>query len=254
LLRKPVRSSVCGITILAFLLSFAFVHVSVTYAATDEGCGGVAANSINPIPKADLVIRQDQTYYPLSQKSIDVLATYTVSGQASDVIIPTGVADAIGKIQEKSNSLGRPIEVLIFGHGAPGLQQVGDQGTQVLTDNNDNVKEFTSQLRGKVSSVHFLGCSVGAGTTGSDFLQRIADGLGGGVVVDAYDDTVYPAGNAACNFNGNTKFCTPGSLVRKVGQGPEPIPEFGVDLLLVVAMSVIAISVLRRRSLKPILA
>jgi hypothetical protein len=113
------------------------------------------------------------------------------------------VLDAEGKTTERCGSRQAAINAIkklsappkkhveICGHGVPGAISIGS-GTDLNADDDvldgDTAASFQEEVDDYIDELTFLGCNVGEGEDGADFLQTLADSIG---TVRAWDSRVY---------------------------------------------------------------
>jgi len=83
-----------------------------------------------------------------------------------------GLNDVSMMIMSASMTAGSPINVVLVGHGAPGVLQLG--GTDLLAAASKAA--FVQANKGKINMLTLFGCCVAAGG-GPDFLQMLANDL-----------------------------------------------------------------------------
>jgi hypothetical protein len=144
--------------------------------------------------------RQQRITFPVSPDVRIIETPDSDNGFDADAaqIFPGGgraasVDAAITQIEDayRANN-NQPVAVQLIGHGAPGDFSVGaGQGNRAdaaLQDNSAATQAFINRLKGKVSSVTLVGCSVGSGLDDSNVMQILANGLN--VAVYGWDDCV----------------------------------------------------------------
>jgi len=102
------------------------------------------------------------------------------------------VQDAIARIKDRETFLGRPINVVVHGHGGSGAQCFG-KGNECIGINppeNDNMLKFTGALIGKIERLYLVGCAVAADPHGPLFLSALSKALGG-VPVKGFTESTF---------------------------------------------------------------
>jgi len=187
-----------------------------------------AANKLT-VPNADLIKLQN----PDSEAAggaRDALNSAKAAFEAAGRTVVTGalndsVQDYIDMIMDRSDALGRAISVVLIGHGAPGLIDLGDD------DLDDTTKPtFAQALLGKIDMITLFSCNTGAGDIGRSFGNMLASNLGR-VPVMAYD---------SCIAIENDMFFAIGGDAAKLTFVPEP------TTLVLIGMSLAGLSLRRR--------
>jgi RHS repeat-associated protein len=108
-----------------------------------------------------------------------------------------GVAIGAGSLKEAAEKLkdlpkaGQIDELYIVDHGQPGNQTFGsDNLTQYTIFYNSSWQEIASTVK-ENGTIHLMGCNVAKGEFGENYLQDVADSVGGNRMVTGYDDYVH---------------------------------------------------------------
>ncbi len=116
--------------------------------------------------------------------------------------------EAIDKIIQRSQELGRKIHVEIAGHGAPGEASLG-AGVNNVPDSQidaESVQAFQEAIDHYVSEITFFGmCSVGRGAAGMEFLDILASSIG---KASAWDSPIYRVDSSHYTVDRNAQYIT----------------------------------------------
>jgi len=94
-------------------------------------------------------------------------------------IVQGNIKDIIEALKDRSNILGRSINVLIDGHGEPGRQQIGKEYISHRNSLEASLQQqFTRELQGKIFNLYLLGCDVASGNSGQEFISKLSGELG----------------------------------------------------------------------------
>jgi PEP-CTERM motif len=161
----------------------------------------------NPCPDCPDIIPANKVTFPTA----DLIKVESPSGKdngqvpddnaakliGASAIRMKSLADTIMEIMMASQTKGRPISVVLVGHGSPGVISVG-AGLRNDFDTFDEVirggfggteTKFVDGVKGKVSSLTLFSCCTGFDTVGMNFLQLLSTDLGN-IPVSGYNSQI----------------------------------------------------------------
>lgn len=151
-----------------------------------------------------------------------VIARATLNKLGKPVATASTIQEAIDKIRAKSDELGRPISVTLFGHGRSGSVKIGTQRINKANDSVMTPADFGAAVRGKVASVTTFGCKTGEGAAGQAYLQNLANGAN--VQCSAWPVTLTCAGNKRIfGINVRDGYFNIDAKGKKASEDPPPV-------------------------------
>ena len=157
-----------------------------------------------------------------------------------------GLADYTSQIDGLFAANHEKLNVIFVGHGSEGQIAMGDGWGRTLHDSDLHMcgsalvggdpawnairNGFIDAANGKIAHLLLFGCEVAAPPAGLDFLWELADGLGGGCTVSAYNAVVWAGAPFGEDDLGQFSLCDfPGSEMKTIiGVNPVESTTWGV--------------------------
>ena len=154
--------------------------------ATECYCGGATCpvgppEVLTKIDNLDDPKKQDITIVDAGDAAGNKFLQKVTLGAPPNVVKVNGLKGPQGAIQKILDAYtGTKLNVAILDHGAPGLQEIGNDviSNKAADQGNANKQQFIQALQGKIKRLTFLGCNVAKGNQGQTFLKKLRIGLG----------------------------------------------------------------------------